>query len=129
MIRRPPRFTRTDNLFPYTTLFLSPDWKIVKHGMEKLMANLTDPPTLGAAMRGIRSRSGWTLKEMSAKSGIPVSTLSKVEHDRLTLSYDKRQQPSRRPNLRMSAVLADGSEAPAPRGTGRPSTAPSDLGG
>src|SRR3546814_15596115 len=24
MIRRPPRFTRTDTLFPYTTLFLSP---------------------------------------------------------------------------------------------------------
>src|SRR3546814_17676278 len=26
MIRRPPRFTRTDTLFPYTTLFRSPDW-------------------------------------------------------------------------------------------------------
>src|SRR3546814_17661959 len=31
MIRRPPRATRTDTLFPYTTLFrsrLSPDWRI-----------------------------------------------------------------------------------------------------
>jgi mannose-6-phosphate isomerase-like protein (cupin superfamily) len=27
---------------------------------------------------------------MSAKSGIPFSTLSKIEHDRLTLSFDKR---------------------------------------
>src|SRR3546814_658926 len=26
MIRRPPRSTRTDTLFPYTTLFLSPDF-------------------------------------------------------------------------------------------------------
>src|SRR3546814_12425095 len=26
MIRRPPRSTRTDTLFPYTTLFRSPDW-------------------------------------------------------------------------------------------------------
>src|SRR3546814_9150564 len=25
MMRRPPRSTRTDTLFPYTTLFLSPD--------------------------------------------------------------------------------------------------------
>src|SRR3546814_3694625 len=25
MIRRPPRYTRTDTLFPYTTLFRSPD--------------------------------------------------------------------------------------------------------
>src|SRR3546814_1783388 len=26
MIRRPPRSTRTDTHFPYTTLFLSPSW-------------------------------------------------------------------------------------------------------
>src|SRR3546814_14901565 len=26
MIRRPPRSTRTDTLFPYTTLFRSPRW-------------------------------------------------------------------------------------------------------
>src|SRR3546814_4342389 len=26
MIRRPPRSTRTDTLFPYTTLFRSPTW-------------------------------------------------------------------------------------------------------
>src|SRR3546814_1616080 len=26
MIRRPPRSTRTDTLFPYTTLFRSPAW-------------------------------------------------------------------------------------------------------
>src|SRR3546814_16683067 len=26
MIRRPPRFTRTDTLFPYTTLFRSQAW-------------------------------------------------------------------------------------------------------
>src|SRR3546814_4508496 len=26
MIRRPPRSTRTDTLFPYTTLFRSKDW-------------------------------------------------------------------------------------------------------
>src|SRR3546814_17630387 len=58
------------------------DWKIVKHGMEKLMTAAADPPTLGAVMRGIRSRNGWTPKHMSAQSGIPVSTLTKVEHDR-----------------------------------------------
>src|SRR3546814_16592690 len=30
MIRRPPRSTRTDTLFPYTTLFRSPDSKPIK---------------------------------------------------------------------------------------------------
>src|SRR3546814_6055739 len=28
MIRRPPRSTRTDTLFPYTTLFRSPDYTL-----------------------------------------------------------------------------------------------------
>src|SRR3546814_13663708 len=30
-IRRPPRSTRTDTLFPYTTLFRSSGWKCYRH--------------------------------------------------------------------------------------------------
>src|SRR3546814_1163768 len=33
MIRRPPRSTRTDTLFPYTTLFLSGLWIEAKDGI------------------------------------------------------------------------------------------------
>lgn len=83
------------------------------------MADRSSPPTLGAVMRDIRSRKGWTLKEMSAQSGIPVSTLSKVEHDRLTLSYDKLQQLSQRLNIRMSDLFAEEQGRAAPRVTGR----------
>ena len=83
------------------------------------MADRMAPPTLGTVMKSIRSRNGWTLKEMSAKSGIPVSTLSKVEHDRLTLSYDKLQQLSQRLNIRMSDLFAEGDEDSIPRVTGR----------
>ena len=57
-------------------------------------------------MRALRARFGWTLKEMSQHSGIPVSTLSKVEHDRLTLSYDKLQQVSERLKIQMSDLFA-----------------------
>lgn len=83
------------------------------------MADEPTPQTLGAVMRGIRSRNNWTLKEMSAKSGIPVSTLSKVEHDRLTLSYDKLQQLSQRLNIRMSDLFAEDDDTTTPRVTGR----------
>lgn len=83
------------------------------------MADRMAPPTLGTVMKGIRARNGWTLKEMSAKSGIPVSTLSKVEHDRLTLSYDKLQQLSQRLNIRMSDLFAEDEDNGAPRVTGR----------
>lgn len=67
----------------------------------------TSRATLGTLLRGLRNRNGWTLKEMSARSGIPLSTLSKVEHDRLTLTYDKLQQVSQRLNIRMSELFAE----------------------
>jgi transcriptional regulator with XRE-family HTH domain len=77
------------------------------------------PPTLGALMRALRARQGWTLKEMSARSGIAVSTLSKVEHDRLTLTYDKLQQLSRRLGMRMSELFAEEADGPAQPVTAR----------
>lgn len=64
-------------------------------------------PTLGMLVRSLRSRNGWTLKEMSDRTGIPFSTLSKVEHDRLTLTYDKLQQLGERLGLRMSELFAE----------------------
>jgi transcriptional regulator with XRE-family HTH domain len=81
-------------------------------------------PTLGGLLRSLRSRNNWTLKEMSERTGIPLSTLSKVEHDRLTLTYDKLLQLSRRLNLRMSELFSEpeaSSEAPitARRSIGR----------
>jgi transcriptional regulator with XRE-family HTH domain len=67
-------------------------------------------PTLGGLLRGLRARNGWTLKEMSERIDIPVSTLSKVEHDRLTLTYDKLLQLSQRLNLRMAELFANPAE-------------------
>jgi transcriptional regulator with XRE-family HTH domain len=64
-------------------------------------------PTLGQIIRDLRARKGWTLKEMSEQSGIPVSTLSKVENGRLTLTYDKLQQMSARLKIRMSDLFAE----------------------
>ncbi|TWI69220.1 transcriptional regulator, XRE family with cupin sensor [Pseudoduganella lurida] len=71
---------------------------------------MSNSPTLGVLMRNLRSRKGWTLKEMSAHSGIPVSTLSKVEHDRLTLTYEKLYQLSQKLGMRMSELFAEDAE-------------------
>ncbi len=75
--------------------------------------------TLGTLLRGLRDREGWTLKQMSEKSRIPVSTLSKVEHDRLTLTYDKLQQVSQRLGMRMSELFAEDVDAPPQAVTAR----------
>src|SRR3546814_20963947 len=37
MIRQPPRSTRTDTLFPYTTLFRSPANAYAKHGTRQIV--------------------------------------------------------------------------------------------
>ena len=67
-------------------------------------------PTLGTLMKALRRRNDWTLQEMSDRTGIPRSTLAKVEHDRLTLGYDKLQQISQRLKMRMSELFAAGGE-------------------
>lgn len=68
-------------------------------------------PSLGVLLRRLRDARGYTLKQMSDRTGIPVSTLSKVEHDRLTLTYDKLLQLSQRLNIRMSELFAEGGDA------------------
>ncbi len=74
----------------------------------------TSPPSLGGLLRSLRAHRGWTLKQMSDRTGIPVSTLSKVEHDRLTLTYDKLLQLSQRLNMRMSELFAETDAAQEP---------------
>jgi transcriptional regulator with XRE-family HTH domain len=63
--------------------------------------------TIGPLLRSLRLRKSWTLKQMSARSGIPLSTLAKIEHDRLTLTYDKLQLLSQRLNMTMSELFAE----------------------
>ncbi len=75
--------------------------------------------TLGSLLRSLRLRNGWTLKEMSERTSIPVSTLSKVEHDSLTLSYDKLVQLSQKLNIRISELFADSPDTAEPAVTAR----------
>jgi len=43
----------------------------------------------GAALRALRMQKGWTLAEVSKRTDLPISTLSKIENDRVSLTYDK----------------------------------------
>lgn len=44
---------------------------------------------VGARLRALRKSKGFTLKRLSEASGVPVSTLSKIELAQTALSYDK----------------------------------------
>ncbi|MFP4004024.1 MAG: helix-turn-helix domain-containing protein [Alphaproteobacteria bacterium] len=76
-------------------------------------------PTLGSILRRLRLKNRWTLKEMSERTGIPLSTLSKVEHDRLTLTYDKLLQLSQNLGIPISDLFSEAEPSSARAVTGR----------
>jgi transcriptional regulator with XRE-family HTH domain len=60
---------------------------------EKAMSNPLPPDKSlarpGAALKALRRQHGWTLAEVSQRTGLPTSTLSKIENDKVSLSFDK----------------------------------------
>jgi len=78
-----------------------------KERVKKTAKGATDEKnTLGSLIRAVRQQNGWTLRQMSEKVGIPLSTLAKVEADKLSLTYDKLQQFATRLGLTMAELLA-----------------------
>ena len=61
--------------------------------------------TLGGLIRLLRKENNWTLRQMSEKVGIPLSTLAKVEADKLSLTYDKLQRLTSRLGMTMTEFL------------------------
>ncbi len=79
---------------------------------KKIMANSTEP-RLGAALRALRAEHGWTLAQLSERTGLSISTLSKVERGKISLTYDKLLQVARG----AGADIADLFAAPGTRET------------
>lgn len=63
-------------------------------------------PKLGENIKSLRQRHGWTLQEVSRQTGVAVSTLSKVENDQMSLTYDKLLQISEGLGLSLAEFLA-----------------------
>src|SRR3546814_14307241 len=75
MIRRPPQSTRTDTLFPYTTLFRSPPGRrAARKGSRQVVAWLSlleaEGPARSAALRG--AASGGARRTPAPDRGTPV---------------------------------------------------------
>ena len=60
----------------------------------------------GAALRALRMQRGWTLAEVSKRTDLPISTLSKIENDRVSLTYDKLARLSAGLGVDMSQLFA-----------------------
>jgi transcriptional regulator with XRE-family HTH domain len=69
----------------------------------------------GVAVRKLRLAKGWTLQELSDKSGVPLSTLSKLELGQSSLTYDKILRICSALDIDPGlSILQQASSAPAP---------------
>jgi transcriptional regulator with XRE-family HTH domain len=60
----------------------------------------------GAALKALRNQRGWTLAEVSSRTGLPISTLSKIENERISLTYDKLALLSASLNVDIAQLFA-----------------------
>src|SRR5215469_5352724 len=64
----------------------------------------------GAAVKALRRKHGWTLAEVSRRTGLPTSTLSKIENDKMSLTFDKLARVSAGLHVDIAALFnGDGS--------------------
>lgn len=73
----------------------------------------------GQILRDLRTRLSLTLNDVSEKTGLPRSTLSKIENDKMSLSYDKIVKISSALNVDISELfsrkpVSDISRSPQP---------------
>src|SRR3546814_4195881 len=79
MIRRPPRSTRTDTLFPYTTLFRSPAGAGMRNGRRQSATGVANIARQRAAARAaIRYRGGTGRARLACRSEEHTSELQSL---------------------------------------------------
>lgn len=64
----------------------------------------------GAALKALRERNRWTLADVNKRTGIPASTLSRIENDQVSPTYDMLVKLGRGLDLDLSELLSMGSE-------------------
>src|SRR5947207_8045026 len=60
--------------------------------MDTREAQVATPSQLGVCLRAARQARGLTLKQVAERTGMALSTLSKVENNQMSLTYDKLLQ-------------------------------------
>src|SRR3546814_5973887 len=108
MIRRPPRSTRTDTLFPYTTLFRSPQVEALADIAEPWVADLTTQDSTAAmaetvlaampprfALAGL-SMGGYVALEIMARAPERVARLALLD---TRFQTDSAEEAARRRGL------------------------------
>jgi len=76
-------------------------------------------PAPSRAIRDVRVAKGLSLRDLSARAGLPYSTLSKLENGKMSLTYDKLIRLAQALNVDLKDILASPDERSAPLAVGR----------
>ncbi len=89
------------------------------------LANEGEAPSAGGvpapsrAIRQARLAQGLSLRALSARAGLPYSTLSKLENGKMALTYDKMIRLAQALNLDLQDIITETNPAAVPAGVGR----------
>jgi transcriptional regulator with XRE-family HTH domain len=76
-------------------------------------------PDPSRAIREARLAQGLSLRALSARAGLPYSTLSKLENGKMVLTYDKLIRLAQALNVDIKDIIANAGERSAPVAVGR----------
>jgi transcriptional regulator with XRE-family HTH domain len=86
--------------------------------------SMTENARPGARLKALRLQKGWKLSDVADRTGFPVSTISKIENDKVALTYDKLARLSKGLDVDIGVFFAEiGASAPVASLTGRRSIA------
>jgi transcriptional regulator with XRE-family HTH domain len=80
---------------------------------------IEEVPAWSHAIRRVRLEQGLSLRALSARAGLPYSTLSKLENGKMALTYDKLIRLTQALNVDIQDVLANTEQRAAPVAVGR----------
>lgn len=76
-------------------------------------------PAPSRAIRDVRLAQGLSLRALSARAGLPYSTLSKLENGKMALTYDKLIRLAQALNVDIKDIIANAEQRAAPVAVGR----------
>jgi len=77
----------------------------------------------GGALRAARTEQGLSLRALAARSGLPYSTLSKLENGKMAMTYDKLTQLAQGLGVDLGALITEPRPVEPPAAVGRRSVA------
>ena len=88
-------------------------------GHDAAISGADEVPAPSRAIRDVRLSQGLSLRALSARAGLPYSTLSKLENGKMTLTYDKLIRLAQALNVDIKDLLENAEKRSAPVAVGR----------